>query len=175
MSFRSWVTFITLILLGLVIYFGWPEITQAFGLFGKINPWIWSLLIPVQLFSYYATGGMIFSYLRSKGNLKTTSHWQMTRMALELNFVNHIMPSGGAAGFSYLGWVLSRHGVRPGRATMAQIIRFALTFISFVLILVVAVIGLTLDHQINRTIIVISIVLALAAVGGTALAIYIIG
>ncbi len=175
MSFRSWVTLITLILLGLVVYFAWPQISEAFGLLGKINLWILALLIPVQFFSYYAIGAMIFSYLRSKGNLKTTSHWEMTRMALELNFVNHIIPSGGAAGFSYLGWVLGRHGVRAGRATMAQIVRFALAFISFVLILIVAVIALAFDNQINRTIIAISFILVLATLGGTASAIYIIG
>lgn len=175
MSFRSWVTVLTLILLSVVVYLGWPQITEAFGLVGKINFWILALLIPVQFFSYYAIGAMIFSYLRAKGELKETTHWEMTRMALELNFVNHIIPSGGAAGFSYLGWVLGRHGVRAGRATMAQIVRFALAFISFVLLLVIAVIALAFDHQINRTIIAISFILVLAAVGGTILSIYIIG
>jgi len=175
MTFRTWITIITVVLLGLVVYFGWPEVVQAWGLLGQVSVTVLLLLIPIQLLSYYATGGMIFSYLRSKGNLKTTSHWMMTRMALELNFVNHILPSGGAAGFSYLGWVLGRHGVRAGRATMAQIIRFALTFVSFVLILVVAVIALTLDHQIDRFIILISSILVLAAVGGIFFSIYIIG
>jgi uncharacterized protein (TIRG00374 family) len=175
MSFRSWVTIITLILLGLVVFFAWPQISHAWSLLGQINLWILSILIPVQLFSYYAIGGMIFSYLRSKGNLKTTTHWEMTRMALELNFVNHIMPSGGAAGFSYLGWVLARHGVRPGRATMAQIVRFALAFLSFIAILVIAVIGLALDHQIDRVIIAISFALAFIAAGGTIGMIYVIG
>jgi len=118
---------------------------------------------------------MIFAYLRSKGNLKTTTHWEMTRMALELNFVNHIMPSGGAAGFSYLGWVLGRHGVRPGRATMAQIVRFVLAFLSFIAILVIAVIGLALDHQIDRVIIAISFALVFIATGGTIGMAYVIG
>ncbi|MEP7205275.1 MAG: lysylphosphatidylglycerol synthase transmembrane domain-containing protein [Candidatus Saccharibacteria bacterium] len=175
MSFRSWVTVITLILLSLVIYFGWPQIIQAWGLLGTINLWILALLVPVQFFSYYAIGAMIFSYLRSKGDLKTTTHWQMTRMALELNFVNHIVPSGGAAGFSYLGWVLSRHGVRPGRATMAQIVRFVLAFVSFIVILVIAVIGLALDHKIGRGIIIISAAMTLAAVVASIFLGYILG
>lgn len=175
MSFRSWVTIITFILLALVVYFGWGQITLAWGLLGSVNLWIWALLIPVQLASYYATGGMIFSYLLSKGNLQDTTHWQMTRIALELNFVNHILPSGGAAGFSYLGWVLGRHGVSAGRATMAQIIRFVLAFISFVSIVIIAVIVLAFDHQIDRTIIVISTLLVFIATGGTTLIIYLVG
>src|SRR5680860_328823 len=159
MSFRLWVTIITFILLALVVYFGWDKIVLAWGLLGSVNMWVWSLLIPVQFFSYYATGGMIFSYLQSKGDLKKTTHWQMTRIALELNFVNHIFPSGGAAGFSYLGWILKKHGVSAGRSTMAQIIRFVLTFVSFVSIVIIAVFILMLDHKVNRTIIIVSALL----------------
>lgn len=175
MSFRGWLTTVTLVLLAIVIYFAWPEIVQAWGLLDQINLWILALLIPMQFFSYYATGGMIFSYLRSKGDLKEVSRWRMTRIALELNFVNHILPSGGAAGFSYLGWVLSRLGVRPGRSTMAQIVRFALTFLSFVVLLVVAVIALIIDDQISRTVILLCLLLAFMAIGATIGTIYIIG
>jgi len=175
MRFRTWVTIITLILLALVVFFGRHEIVRAFHLLDRVNIWILLLIIPVQLLSYYATGGMIFSYLRSKGNLKDTSHWAITRMALELNFVNHIIPSGGAAGFSYLGWVLSRHGVSPGRATMAQIVRFTIGFASFIVVLLVAVAALTYDHHVNRTVIIITSSLAAAALLLIVLSIYIIG
>jgi uncharacterized protein (TIRG00374 family) len=175
MSFRSWATVITLILLAVVVYFGWPEIKHAIRILGNVDPWILILVVPIQLLSYYATGGMIFSYLRSKGDLKDTSHWAMTRMALELNFVNHIIPSGGAAGFSYLGWVLGRHGVSAGRATMAQIVRFTIGFASFITILMVAVAFLVYDHRINRTIVIITLSLTLAAVLLFVLTIYVIG
>ncbi len=174
MSFRSWVSLITILLLALVIYFGWDQITKAWGLLGSVNIWIWLLLIPAQLLSYYTTGEMMFSYLRSRGELKTTSRWEMTRMALELNFVNHILPSGGAAGFSYLGWVLHRHGVSPGRATMAQIIRFVLSFVSFVAMVIIAVIILAFDNGINQTITVVSSILIITAIGGTSFLIYVV-
>lgn len=174
MSFRSWLTVITLGLLALVIIFAWPEIVKAWGLIGQVDLWILAALIPVQLFSYYATGGMIFSYLRAKGDLKNVSRWRMTRIALELNFVNHMLPSGGAAGFSYLGWLLSKFGVSVGRSTMSQIIRFALTFISFVMLLMVAVVALVIDHQISRMMILMSLGLATLAIGGTILGIFLI-
>jgi uncharacterized protein (TIRG00374 family) len=174
-SLRSWLTIITLVLLAVVIFFAWPEIVKAWNLTGKINLWILALLIPIQLFSYYATGGMIFSYLRSKGDLKEVSHLRMTRIALELNFVNHVLPSGGAAGFSYLGWLLTKYKVAVGRTTMAQIVRFALTFISFVVILVFAVTILILDHRIDRVILLLCSGLAFVALGGTVLGVWIIG
>lgn len=174
-SFRGWITIVTSILLLGVIIGGWSDIIDAWRLLDKVNLWILALLIPMQFLSYYVTGEIIFSYLRAKGELKTMSHWTMTRTALELNFVNHVLPSGGAAGFSYLGWILAKFGVKPGRSTMAQIIRFALTFLSFVILLVVAVIVLIIDHQMSRTVILLSFILAIGAVGATLGMIYVIG
>lgn len=175
MSFRHWLTIITLALLAGVVWFAWPEIVKAWGLLDHVNIWILALIVPVQLLSYYAAGGMIFSYLRAKGNLKDTTHWQMTRMALELNFVNHVLPSGGAAGFSYLGWVLHHHGVSAGRATMAQVVRFALTFVTFVILLIVAMFIMTLDGQINRVVVGLCVLISFVSLGSTVAIIYIIG
>lgn len=131
-------------------------------------------MIPAQFISYLATGEMIFSYLRAKGNLKDLNVLKVTRMSLEFNFVNHVFPSGGAAGIAYFGWLLSKHGVSSGRSTMAQIIRFALTFISFILLLTVALIALIIDHSVNRTTILLSLLLVFLAVGGTLFGIFLI-
>lgn len=167
LSFRGWLTLITLILLAIVIIAAWPQIVKAWGLLGQVDLWILALLVPVQFASYYATGGMIFSYLRAKGDLEDMSRWSMTRLALELNFVNHILPSGGAAGFSYLAWILKKHHVSIARSTMAQIIRFVLTFLSFIMLLIVAMIILAFRHEINWTISGIGALLAVVAIGGT--------
>ena len=175
MKFRSWINIITVILLGLAIFFGRHQIVQAWGLVGSVNLWIFLLIAPIQFFSYYAVGQVMFTYLRSKGNLEKVSRWQMARIALELNFVNHIVPVPSFAGFSYLGWVLNRHGVSAGRATMAQLIRFAMMFASFVLLIVMSVIVLAFDQGVNRTLIVISAAFVIAAIGATTLLIYIIG
>lgn len=175
LSFRGWLTIVTAILLTAVVIFAWPEIRRAWGLLDRVDLWILALLIPVQFFSYYATGGMIFSYLRGKGDLEQLSRLRMARISLELNFVNHILPSGGAAGFSYLSWVLGRFGVKAGRSTMAQIVRFALTFLSFVMLLLVSLIILVIDHQIDRNTILVSLLLVVLAFGATAGLIFIIG
>lgn len=174
LSFRGWLTIITLLLLAVVVIFAWPEILKAWALLGQVNWLILLLLIPIQFASYYATGGMIFSYLRSKGNLQGVSHWTMTRMALELNFVNHILPSGGAAGFSYLAWVLSKYKVSVSRSTFAQIVRFVLTFLSFVLLLLVAIVILALTGHLERATIFIAIGLVIAAIGGTLIMIWLV-
>ncbi len=164
LSFRGWLTIVTLVLLTVVVIAAWPEIVEAWGLMGQVDLWVLLLLVPVQLASYYATGGMIFSYLRAKGNLEDMSHWSMTRLALELNFVNHILPSGGAAGFSYLAWILKKHKVSVSRSTMSQIIRFLLTFVSFILLLIVSMIVLTVERKIDLPIVVIGFALIIAAI-----------
>lgn len=164
LSFRGWLTTITLILLVAVVIAAWPEIIKAWELMGQVDLWILLLLIPVQFLSYYATGGIMFSYLRAKGNLEEMSHWSTTRLALELNFVNHILPSGGAAGFSYLAWVLKKHKVSVSRSTMAQLIRFVMTFVSFVLLLVAAMVFLAFKHEINSVTVVVGFVLVAATV-----------
>jgi uncharacterized protein (TIRG00374 family) len=174
LSFRGWLTIVTLVLLAVVVIAAWPEIVQAWGLMGEVDLWILFLLLPVQFFSYYATGGMIFSYLRAKGNLEDMSRWSMTRLALELNFVNHILPSGGAAGFSYLAWVLKKHKVSVSRSTMAQIIRFVLTFASFILLLIVSMVILTFRDKIEAVTIIIGLALTVVAVLGTWLGIWLI-
>lgn len=174
LSFRGWLTIVTLVLLSVVVVAAWPEIVQAWGLMGEVDLWILFLLLPVQFFSYYATGGMIFSYLRAKGNLEDMSRWSMTRLALELNFVNHILPSGGAAGFSYLAWVLKKHKVSVSRSTMAQIIRFVLTFASFILLLIVSMVILTFRDKIEAVTIIIGLALTVVAVLGTWLGIWLI-
>ena len=153
LGFRSWLTIITFVLLAIMIYFAWPEIVQAWGLMGSVNVWIFLLLIPVQILSYYAIGGLIFSYLQSKKKISGLKHWNLTRISLELNFVNHIIPSGGVVGFTYLSWILKDYGVSAGRATMSQIVRFLLTFVSFIFLMLLALIWMIFDHQVDRVLV----------------------
>jgi len=172
MSFRFWATIVTLILLALVVYFGWGEIANAWSLMGSVNLWLFALIIPVQLLSYFSVGEIMFSYLRLKGNLKKVNRWQMTRVALESNFVNHIVPVPAAAGFSYLNWVFGRFGVSASRATTAQIIRVVTMAVSFVVLIVISVLVLSFDSKVSRAIIIVSIMFVIAAVSGTIFVIY---
>lgn len=175
MKFRTWLSIITLVLLTVVVIAAWGDIREAFGYLSKVDLWILSLIIPFQFISYFATGEMIFSYLRAKGNIRDLSVLKVTRMALELNFVNHVFPSGGAAGAAYFSWLLGHHGVSSGRAIMAQIIRFTLTFLSFVLLLLVALTILIIDHSVDRVTILLSLLLAVLAVGATIGGMYLLG
>lgn len=172
MSFRAWLSVVTLGLITIIIYFSRHELTHAWELLGKVNIWILLLLIPVQLLVYFAAGEMIFSYLRAKKSIDAVPPLTLARMSLEMNFVNHVLPSGGVSGISYMTWRLGKYGVSSGRATMAQVVRFAMGFGAFIALLAVAVLAVTIDGNINRWIILVSSTLAAFMLGTTALGIY---
>lgn len=160
MSFRAWLSVITFVLIGVIIFFARHELAHAWELLGRVNIWILLLLIPGQLLVYFASGEMMFSYLRAKKSIEKASPLALARMSLEMNFVNHVLPSGGVSGISYMGWRLGHLGVSSGRAIMAQMVRFAMGFIAFIALLMIAVLVVTIDGNVNRWIILVSSILA---------------
>lgn len=144
-SFRTWLSIFTGIVLVILVITLWPEIEKAFAYLGQVNLWILALLIPAQIVSYIATGEVLFSYLRRRGTLRGLHPLGAARMSLEFNFVNHVLPSGGAAGISYIGWKLSHYGVSGGNSTMGQLIRFVLIFVSFITLMTTAVVVLAIS------------------------------
>lgn len=161
---------ITFILIAVIIYFSRKELLVAWHLLSQVNLWILSLLIPLQIFSYYAVGEMVFSYLRSKKSIGHIHPWTLARLSLEMNFVNHILPSGGVSGVSYMAWRLGGYGVSAGRATMAQVVRFTMGFVAYIALLLVALFVVTMDGNVNRWIILVSaamiLLLVVSVVGG---------
>ncbi len=174
MSIRSVISVLTFVAIVVILYASRHELLSAWELLGQVNLWILALLLPAQLISYFAVGAMIFDYLRAKGELKKTNYAQMTRLALELNFVNHVLPSGGVSGFSYFGWRLKHLGVSPARATIAQVVRFAMTYLVYLLLLAVAVLVIAADSGVNRFTMYICTVLATTIILGTLFIGYII-
>jgi uncharacterized protein (TIRG00374 family) len=165
MSFRAWLSTITLVLIAVIIFFSRHELVHAWQLLSRVNLWILLLLIPGQLLVYYAGGEMMFSYLRAKKSIEHISPLGLARMSLEMNFVNHVLPSGGVSGISYMGWRLGGFGVSQGRSAMAQVVRYSMGFAAFIALLVVAVLIVTIDGGINRWIILVSSALVTGMLG----------
>lgn len=168
MSFKAWLSIATVLLMAAIIFASRDELLQAWRLLSSVNIWILLLLIPGQIFTYYVGGEMMFSYLRAKGSTQNIPPPDLARMALEMNFVNHVLPSGGVSGISYMTWRLGKYDIAPGRAAMAQIVRFAMAFAAYIALLPLAVLVVTIDGEVNRWIILISsgLVLAAVVVGG---------
>lgn len=175
MSFRQWLNIATIVLIVLVVFFARKDIIEAWHLLWQVNIWIFLLIIPVQFLSYYAHGAMIFSYLRHGRDLNHTPWYEQPKMALELNFVNHIFPTAGLSGASYMTYRLGKLGVNHGRATLAQVVKFAMAFLSYLALLVVAVIMVTIDGNLTRMTILAACSLVTIILVGTILAMHVLG
>lgn len=174
MSFKGWLSAVTFVLIAVILFFSRHELAYAWHLLERVNIWILLLLIPLQLLDYMAVGQIIFSYLRRKGSLQKISPASVARISLELSFVNHVLPSGGVSGFSYMNWRLGRLGVAPGRAAMSQVVRYTMASTAYILLLMVAVVAVTIDGSINRWVILVSSMLVSVLVAAIALIVYLV-
>lgn len=174
MSFKQWLNVATIVLVALVLFLARHDIVLAWHMLGTVNVWIFFFIIPIQFLSYYANGEMIFSYLRKRGDLQDVPPLESPKMALEFNFVNHIFPTAGMSGISYMTWRLSKLGVRSGRGTLAQVVKFAATYVAFAALAIVSVFVITADVGLNRFAILVASGLVMATVLGTIGAMYIL-
>lgn len=156
---RTIMSVLTLAVLAIVIFLSRYELIKAWVLFLNADLWLLFLLLPFQIIVYFAGGEMIFSYLRDKNLIHHISRLEQTRIALELNLVNHIFPSGGVSGISYTTWRMHKLGVSSARSTFAQVIRYVTGFLSLLILLVIAVLALAVDGKVNRYIVAASFLL----------------
>lgn len=155
MKWKLWINIATITALGLIIIFAWNDIAAAVASMRELNPWLLLLIIPGQLFVYFAQAHLFANFFRA-----TSCRLPMRELfpaMLELNFVNHIFPSGGVSGFSYLTLRLKPHGISTAKSTLAQIARFAICFMGYIVLLIVALVALALqDHMSGLMLLVVS-------------------
>lgn len=126
-SLRSILSVLTLVLVAFIVYQNLGDIKEAIRHLGETNIFILLLLIPEQLLMYYCCGQMFFSYMASYKSIKRVSAWELMRISLELNFVNHAIPAGGLGGLGYITWRFKSLGVTAGQASFMYALRYAIT------------------------------------------------
>ena len=127
LSARTILWLLTLVLVAYVVYENWPDILDTFKHLGETNPFVLLLLVPEQLFMYYACGQIFFSYLRNRRDVKKFSKKEILLISTELNFVNHAVPAGGLGGLAYLTYRLRPFNVSAGQASFLYVFRYAVT------------------------------------------------
>ena len=175
LSVKQWLNIVTLVLIALVVFFARHDLVKAWELLWSVNIWIFLLVIPLQFLSYYASGATIFSYLKKRGDLTNLPALEQPKMALELNFVNHVFPTAGVSGASYMTYRLGGLGVNHGRATLSQFVRLASTFASFAFLMLVAVLWVTIDGNLTRFTILVASSLVTVILGAIAGTIFLLG
>lgn len=163
---------LTSLALLVLIFVSRHAIVDAFSKLGQLDTFSLLLMIPLQFLGYYAVGRLYGDFFKARGEaLKPKTAF---KIAMELNFVNHVFPSGGVSGFSYLSLRLKKEGIGTAQSTLAQLLRFALTFISFLLLLVFGLFVLALRRKTNPLTILIASSVMFLTIFGVLLSIYII-
>jgi uncharacterized protein (TIRG00374 family) len=171
-DFKFWVNVATFAALIFLVVISWGAIVDAFKNLATLDTGALLLMIPLQLLNYYAVARLYKDYFKSVGeDLKTRNAYSI---ALELNFVNHVFPSGGVSGFSYLSLRLKQNGISTAKSTLAQILRFALTFLSFLILIFVGMLILALRRQTSPLTILIASSIAFLTLIGVGVGMYII-
>ncbi len=173
---KYWKTAINLLtLIGLLVlcYLIRDQIFQTFRDFSKVNAYALLLILPIEFYNYDVYARMykrLFGLLGSK-----TSYREMFKVSLELNMVNHVFPSGGVTGFSYFGLRLKPLGISSGKATLVQVMKFILLFVSFEVMLILGLLFLAIGGQANQVTILVSSSIATALLIGTFGAAFLVG
>jgi len=165
-------TFAALAALAILIYSVRKDIGSVIDNLGKVNAWVLLLILPLEFLNYDAYARFYKSIFKTLGD--KVDYWPMFKLTLELNFVNHILPSGGISGISYFTVRMKSEGVSGTRATLSQVLKLFLLYLSFQPILVLGVFLLAARGHVNDLVILVAGSLITLMVVGTFIGLYIV-
>jgi uncharacterized protein (TIRG00374 family) len=132
---------------------------------GKVNTLALLLIIPIELLNYDAYARMHVRLFKTLDHV--VHYWDMFKLMLELNFVNHILPSGGVSGISYFSVRMRAYRVGTAKSTLSQVMKLLLLYISFQPILIVGLLLLAARGHVNNLILVLATAIITLLVVGT--------
>jgi uncharacterized protein (TIRG00374 family) len=165
---RNWkliINIITVLALVVLIVALREQLVETFSNLAKIHAWVLLLLLPLQWLNYHAQTKMYQGLFALVGN--KLRYKFLFRTSLELNFVNQVFPSGGVTGISYFGMRLRNKEITAGKATLVQIIKLGLLFLSFEILLVLGLFFLAIGNQANDVIILVTSSISTLMIVGT--------
>lgn len=173
---RRWklvVNLVTLAALGVLIYLVRGDLANTFDNLGNVHAWALLLLIPVEILNYHAQARLYQRLFAIVGNKLSYKH--LFKTSLELNFVNHVFPSGGVTGMSYFTLRL-RQGkeLSGGKATFIHMVKIGLYLLAFEIILILGILSLAVMGHISNLVMLVAGSLSTLLVVGTALFVYVI-
>lgn len=174
---RQWklvLNILTLAALVLLAYALRHQLVDTIRNLKHVNGWAILLIIPVEILNYHAQAKLYQKLFAIVGN--QLDYKFLYKMALELNFVNHVFPSGGVTGISYFGLRLRKgEEITGGKATLVQVMKLGLGFVSFELLIVFGLISLAVMGRVNNLTILVGATLSTLLIVGTLLFAYIVG
>jgi uncharacterized protein (TIRG00374 family) len=173
---RHWklvVNVVTLGALAILIYAVRKDIVDSFHNLEHVHAWLLLLILPVEFLNYHAQARMYQRLFLIVGN--KLRYWHLFKTSLELNFVNHVFPSGGVTGLSYFTLRL-REGeeLSAGKVTFIHVMKIGLYLLAFEALLVFGVLALAVKGHANNFVMLVAGSLATLLIVGTLAFIYII-
>lgn len=171
-KWRLFLTIATFIALAILVYSLRRQIVDVIKNLGQVNTLALLLILPCELANYDAYARLYVHLFATLG--KKVRYWPMFRLNLELNFVNHLLPSGGISGISYFSVRARSEGISAATSTLAQVTKLFLLYASFQPLLIVGVFLLALRGHTNNLILVIATSLITMLIIGTFIVVYIV-
>src|SRR5258708_14301320 len=125
-KWRLYLTIATFIALAILVYSLRKQIGGVIHNLGRVNTLALLLIIPCEFLNYDAYARLYRSLVTTLG--KPVRYWPMFKLTLELNFVNHILPSGGLSGISYFNVRARSEGISTATSTLAQVTKLFLLY-----------------------------------------------
>jgi uncharacterized protein (TIRG00374 family) len=174
---RNWklaVNVVTLAALAILIFATRHQIGTTVTDLGKVHASFLLLLIPIELLNYHAQTKIYQRLFDIVGN--KFSYKFLFRASLELNFVNHVFPSGGVTGISYFT-LRMRNGkeLTPGKATLIHMTKIVMYILAYEIILIFGAFALTLKGRASGPVILITVALSIFLIILTFGFMYIVG
>ena len=182
MSKNSWLwkrwklilNIVTLVALGVLIYALRDQLADTLSNLTKVNAYALLLIIPVEILNYHSQAKLYQGLFGIVGN--KLSYKFLLKTSLELNFVNHVFPSGGVTGISYFGLRMRDGGsITGGKATLVQVMKLGLTFLSFEVLIVFGLLSLAIMGNVSNLTMMVAAMLSTLLIVGTAGFAYIVG
>lgn len=161
---RLLLTLVTFAALAVLIYGVRKDIGGVIENLGKVNTLALLLIIPIEALNYDVYTRFYVRIFRILG--KNVRYRDMYKLNLELNFVNHILPSGGVSGISYFTVRMRSYGVSGPKSTLSQLIKLLMLYASFQPLLIIGVLLLAARGHVNNLVMVVaSSIITLLVVG----------
>jgi putative heme transporter len=163
-KWRVALTFITVLALIILIYGLRKDIGGVIKNLGRVNTLALLFIIPIEALNYDVYSRLYVALFKI---LDRSVHYRdMFRLTLELNFVNHILPSGGVSGISYFNVRMRAYGVSGPKSTLSQLMKLLLLYISYQPLLIIGLLLLAVRGHVNSLILVVaSSIITLLVVG----------
>lgn len=173
---RRWkllLNIITVVALVILVVAIRHQLVGTFKNLFKVHAWALLLIIPVEFLNYDAQARQYQGLFKIVGS--NLGYSQLFKATLELNFVNNVFPSGGVTGISYFGVRMRGAQVTGAKATVVQLLKLVLIFLSFEVLIVLGLFFLAVEGHMNSVVLLVAGMVTTILVLGTGLFAFIIG